>query len=98
MLACITPATCASQDTGDFEMSCGATIDCPVGTFCCTEQNQTSIFVSGCAANCQTFSTHGRDPTQLAHTQLCDPLRDSSCPAGKSCQVDPITGLAMCSP
>jgi hypothetical protein len=98
MLACVTPATCASQNNGDFEMSCSASIDCPVGSVCCSEENLQDVFVTGCAMSCQTFSTHGRDPTSFTHNQLCDLLRDPSCPAGKTCQVDQVTGLGMCSP
>jgi hypothetical protein len=95
MLGCVTPTTCASQTVGDFEMSCAASIDCPASTFCCSEQNS-DILVSGCAANCQTFSTHGRDPTEFTHNQLCDLMRDPSCPAGKQCQIDSLTGLGIC--
>jgi len=95
-LTCVTPATCASQSSGDFEMSCGAAIDCPAGSFCCSEENLQDVFVTGCATNCQLFSTHGRDPGGFTHNQLCDPLRDSSCPVGKQCKVDQVTGLGMC--
>ena len=95
MLGCVSTATCADQNGGDFEMSCAASIDCPAGTFCCSEQNP-DVLVTGCASNCQTFSTHGRDPTQYTHKQFCDLMRDPSCPAGKQCQTDSLTGLGMC--
>ncbi len=94
-LGCVTSTVCAGQSSGDFEMSCAASIDCPAGTFCCSEQNP-DVLVTGCAANCQAFSTHGRDPTQFAHNQFCDLMRDPSCPTGKRCQTDSLTGLDMC--
>jgi hypothetical protein len=93
---CITPATCATQAVGDFEMSCTAAIDCPAGAFCCSEMDYQNVLITGCATNCQTFSTGGRDPTQYAHKQFCDFLRDTSCPAGKQCKADPTTGFGMC--
>jgi hypothetical protein len=96
-LACVTLATCASQTSGNFEMSCGATMDCPSGTFCCAFYNP-DLYITGCSANCQTFALQGFDPTSYVHRQACDTFRDTSCPAGQHCQTDPGIGLDACGP
>jgi hypothetical protein len=95
LLGCVTQATCASQSVGTFEMSCDATADCPAGTFCCDIDNP-DLLITGCASNCTTFAPQGFDPTSYAHHQLCDPTRDPSCPAGRTCQIDQNIDLGVC--
>jgi hypothetical protein len=94
-LGCVTPATCASQSIGNFEMSCGAAVDCPAGMFCCSQESS-DLLVTGCAANCIMFSIPGTDPTSYTHSQLCDLGRDTSCPTGKKCQFDQYRSLDIC--
>ena len=95
--ACVASSACG-QGAANFEQSCKATIDCPLGTFCCVMQNP-DLQITACAANCQTYAPAGFDPTNYAHGQACDYLRDSSCPAGQQCgAADPSTGVSLCGP
>lgn len=93
--ACLPPATCA-QGAGNFAQNCRATIDCPVGNFCCVIQNL-DVQLTACSANCQTYAPAEWDSTAYAHGQSCDYLRDSSCPAGQHCGVaNDYTGISLC--
>jgi hypothetical protein len=94
--ACIAPSMCG-QGGGNFEQSCQATIDCPVGTFCCVLENP-DLQITACAANCQTWAPAGFDPTAYAHSQACDYVRDSSCPNGQKCGSAGSFGISKCGP
>jgi hypothetical protein len=93
--ACVAPTICG-QGGANFEQSCNATIDCPLGTFCCVMQNP-DLQITACAPNCQAYAPVGFDPTNYAHGQACDYVRDASCPAGQHCgAADPFLGVSQC--
>ncbi len=92
--ACIAPAAC-DQGAANFEQSCQATIDCPLGTFCCVIENP-DLEITACAANCQTYAPTGFDPAAYAHAQACDYVRDSSCPNGQHCLSSNPFGISKC--
>jgi hypothetical protein len=92
--ACIAPTMCG-QGAGNFEQSCNATIDCPLGTYCCFIQNP-DLQITACAANCQIYAPAGFDSAAYAHGQACDYVRDSSCPNGQHCGAASSLGTSAC--
>jgi hypothetical protein len=89
-------ATLCGRGAANFEQSCNATVDCPLGTYCCLMQSPDLQFTA-CAANCQTYAPEGFDSASYAHGQACDYVRDSSCPSGQHCGgADPFLGTSMC--
>jgi hypothetical protein len=93
--ACVAFSLCG-QGAADFEQSCNATIDCPLGTYCCLIQNP-DMQITACAPNCQTYAPAGFNSASYAHGQACDYVRDSSCPSGQHCgAADSFLGTSMC--